>query len=172
MRIALTTAMLLAATLVCAEEPSSADAKPTPAAEATQASPSEQAAEPAATEQATAADEESTATEKAADAAEQPAADDGQDGSIAVFKANSVEHFGKSTLPVQRVYGDYTAVVEEVMSKEKVPPGYRSKRINGKQVYCTASGAVTGARLSAKEQCRTEEQLRAIAKKKAEMEQR
>ena len=69
MRIALTTAMLLAATLVCAEEPSSADAKPTPAAEATQASPSEQAAEPAATEQATAADEESTATEKAADAA-------------------------------------------------------------------------------------------------------
>jgi hypothetical protein len=25
----------------------------------------------------------------------------------------------------KRVYGDYTAVVEEVMSKEKVPPGYR-----------------------------------------------
>ncbi len=139
MRIALTTAMLLAATLVCAEEPSSADAKPTPAAEATQASPSEQAAEPAATEQATAADEESTATEKAADAAEQAAADDA--------KAEEDKPF-------------------------KVPPGYRSKRINGKQVYCTASGAVTGARLSAKEQCRTEEQLRAIAKKKAEMEQR
>jgi hypothetical protein len=31
-----------------------------------------------------------------------------QDGSIAVFKVNSVEHFGKSTLPVQRVYGDYS----------------------------------------------------------------
>ena len=25
----------------------------------------------------------------------------------------------------KRVYGDYTSVVEEVMSKEKVPPGYR-----------------------------------------------
>jgi hypothetical protein len=53
-----------------------------------------------------------------------------------------------------------------------VPPGYRAKRINGKQMYCTASGAVTGARLSAKEQCRTEDQLRAIEKRKAEMEQR
>jgi Tfp pilus assembly protein PilV len=54
----------------------------------------------------------------------------------------------------------------------KVPPGYRAKRINGKQMYCTASGQVTGARLSGKEQCRTEDQLRAIEKRKAEMEQR
>jgi len=134
MRIAVTTAMLLAATMVCAEEPSSADAKPTPAAEATQASPTEPAA---ANEQAT---EQSTATEATADAAEQPAADD-------AAKAEEAKPF-------------------------KVPPGYRAKRINGKQMYCTASGQVTGARLSGKEQCRTEDQLRAIEKRKAEMEQR
>lgn len=137
MRIALTTAMLLAATMVCAEEPSSADAKPTPAAEATQASPAEQPAEAAATEQAT---EQNTASETTADAAEQPAADD-------AAKADEAKPF-------------------------KVPPGYRAKRINGKQMYCTASGQVTGARLSGKEQCRTEDQLRAIEKRKAEMEQR
>jgi hypothetical protein len=130
MRIALTTAMLLAATMVCAEEPSSADAKPAPAAEATQASPNEPAAEPAASEQAAAT----------ADASEQPAADD-------AAKAEESKPF-------------------------KVPPGYRAKRINGKQMYCTASGQVTGARLSGKEQCRTEDQLRAIEKRKAEMEQR
>jgi hypothetical protein len=137
MRIALTTALLLAVTMVCAEEPSSADAKPTPAAEATQASPSEPAAESAASEQAT---EQSTATEATADAAEQPAADD-------AAKADEEKPF-------------------------KVPPGYRAKRINGKQMYCTASGQVTGARLSGKEQCRTEDQLRAIEKRKAEMEKR
>jgi hypothetical protein len=129
--------MLLAATMVCAEEPSSADAKPTPAAEATQASPTEPATEPAASEQAA---QQSTATEATADAAEQPAADD-------AAKADEAKPF-------------------------KVPPGYRAKRINGKQMYCTASGQVTGARLSGKEQCRTEDQLRAIEKRKAEMEQR
>ena len=127
MRIAVTTALLLAATMVCAEEPSSADAKPTPAAEATQASPAEQPAEAA-------------ASETTADAAEQPAADD-------AAKADEAKPF-------------------------KVPPGYRAKRINGKQMYCTASGQVSGARLSGKEQCRTEDQLRAIEKRKAEMEQR
>jgi hypothetical protein len=31
-----------------------------------------------------------------------------QDGSIAVFEVNSVERFGKSTLPIKRVYGDYS----------------------------------------------------------------
>jgi hypothetical protein len=139
MRIALTTAMLLAATMVCAEEPSSAATKPTPAAEATQASPAEQPAEPAATEQATTT-EQNTASETTADAAEQPAAED-------AAKADDAKPF-------------------------KVPPGYRAKRINGKQMYCTASGQVTGARLSGKEQCRTEDQLRAIEKRKAEMEQR
>ena len=138
MRIALTTAMLLAATMVCAEEPSSAEAKPTPAAEATQASPTESPAEPAAAEES-AATERDTAAEKTADAAEQPAAD--------AAKAEEDKPF-------------------------KVPPGYRAKRINGKQMYCTASGQVTGARLSGKEQCRTEDQLRAIEKRNAEMEQR
>jgi len=137
MRIALTTAMLLAATMVCAEEPSSADTKPTPAGEATRASPTEPAAEPAAAEAT--ATEESSATEATADATEQPAAD--------AAKAEEAKPF-------------------------KVPPGYRAKRINGKQMYCTASGQVTGARLSGKEQCRTEDQLRAIEKRKAEMEQR
>ena len=32
---------------------------------------------------------------------------------------------GFASTGYKRVYGDYTAVVEEVMSKEKVPPGYR-----------------------------------------------
>jgi hypothetical protein len=32
---------------------------------------------------------------------------------------------GFASTSYKRVYGDYTAVVEEVMSKEKVPPGYR-----------------------------------------------
>jgi hypothetical protein len=31
-----------------------------------------------------------------------------KDHTIAVFKVNSVEHFGKTKLPTQRVYGDYT----------------------------------------------------------------
>jgi len=32
---------------------------------------------------------------------------------------------GFATAAYKRVYGDYSAVVEEVMSKEQVPPGYR-----------------------------------------------
>jgi sortase (surface protein transpeptidase) len=31
-----------------------------------------------------------------------------EDGDTAVFKVNSVEHFGKKKLPIQRVYGDYS----------------------------------------------------------------
>jgi hypothetical protein len=31
-----------------------------------------------------------------------------QDGSVAVFRVNSIERFGKSALPIQRVYGDYS----------------------------------------------------------------
>jgi hypothetical protein len=31
-----------------------------------------------------------------------------RDNTIAVFEVNSVEHFGKSKLPIQRVYGDYS----------------------------------------------------------------
>jgi hypothetical protein len=32
---------------------------------------------------------------------------------------------GFASANYRRVYGDYTSVVEEVMSKEQVPPGYR-----------------------------------------------
>jgi hypothetical protein len=32
---------------------------------------------------------------------------------------------GFSSRAYKRVYGDYSSVVEEVMTKEKVPPGYR-----------------------------------------------
>jgi Sortase domain len=31
-----------------------------------------------------------------------------RDHSVAVFQVNSVEHFGKTKLPIQRVYGDYS----------------------------------------------------------------
>jgi sortase (surface protein transpeptidase) len=31
-----------------------------------------------------------------------------RDNTVAVFKVNSVEHYGKSKLPIQRVYGDYS----------------------------------------------------------------
>ena len=31
-----------------------------------------------------------------------------QDGTVAIFEVNSVEHFGKAKLPVDRVYGDYS----------------------------------------------------------------
>jgi len=30
------------------------------------------------------------------------------DGSVAVFEVNSVEHFNKGRLPLQRIYGDYS----------------------------------------------------------------
>jgi hypothetical protein len=135
MRIALTTVLMMAATFALAEEPTPAEAKPTPAAAEAQASPDQQA--PAnATEEQPAATEQTTAE---AAAAEESATD--------TAKAEEDKPF-------------------------KVPPGYRAKRINGKQMYCMASGNVTGARLSGKEQCRTEDQLRAIEKRKAEMEQR
>jgi sortase (surface protein transpeptidase) len=31
-----------------------------------------------------------------------------QDGTVAIFQVNSVERFGKSKLPIERVYGDFT----------------------------------------------------------------
>jgi hypothetical protein len=123
MRIALTTALMMAATFVWADEPTPAEEKPTPAA---------------AEAPAPATDAQAPATEEKPAAAEEPA----------------------------------TAATKDEDKPFKVPAGYRAKRINGKQMYCTSSGAVTGARLSGKEQCRTEDQLRAIEKRKAEMEQR
>jgi hypothetical protein len=52
----------------------------------------------------------------------------------------------------------------------KAPPGYRAKRINGKQMYC-AENVVLGSRFG-KEKCRTEAQLRAIAKQQEEASMR
>lgn len=49
----------------------------------------------------------------------------------------------------------------------KPPQGYRPKRVNGDQVYCT-NVKVTGSRF-AKEDCRTEAQLRDIEAQKASM---
>ena len=56
----------------------------------------------------------------------------------------------------------------------KPPTGYRAKRVNGSQVYCTKT-VVLGSRF-AKEDCRTEGQLRDLERQKeamrGEMDQR
>jgi hypothetical protein len=69
------------------------------------------------------------------------------------------------------------AVAEPADDKERVfkpPQGYRPKRINGDQVYCTKV-VVLGSRFP-KEDCRTEAQLRDIENQKksmrSEMEQK
>lgn len=49
----------------------------------------------------------------------------------------------------------------------KPPQGYRAKRVNGEQVYCTKV-VVLGSRFP-KEDCRTEAQLRDIEAQKASM---
>jgi hypothetical protein len=46
----------------------------------------------------------------------------------------------------------------------KIPPGYRSKRVNGKTIYCSST-VVSGSRFG-KEKCRTEQQLREIARQR------
>jgi hypothetical protein len=58
-----------------------------------------------------------------------------------------------------------TAVQEE--KPFKPPQGYRPKRVNGEQVYCTKV-VVLGSRFP-KEDCRTEAQLRDIEAQKASM---
>lgn len=58
-----------------------------------------------------------------------------------------------------------TAVQEE--KPFKPPQGYRPKRVNGEQVYCTKV-VVLGSRFP-KEDCRTESQLRDIEAQKASM---
>jgi hypothetical protein len=124
MRIALTSALMLMATIVWADEPST----PSPKAEATEAT----AAKPAeSTEPATASP--AAATETAA-----------------------------------------AAVATESSEPFKPPAGYRLKRVKGNEVYCTKI-VVLGSRF-AKEDCRTEAQLRDLEQQKAsmrgEMEQR
>ena len=49
----------------------------------------------------------------------------------------------------------------------KPPTGYRAKRVNGNQVYCTKV-VVLGSRF-AKEDCRTESQLRDLERQKEQM---
>ena len=63
-----------------------------------------------------------------------------------------------------------TALVQPDEKKERVfkpPTGYRPKRVNGEQVYCTKV-VVLGSRFP-KEDCRTEAQLRDIEAQKASM---
>lgn len=60
-----------------------------------------------------------------------------------------------------------TAAADEATADDKpfkVPAGYRSKRINGKTIYC-ASTVTSGSRVG-KEKCRTEQQLREIQKQR------
>ena len=114
MRIALTAALMIVATIAFADEPSSPKAEET-ATSATQ--PTEATAEKSAT---------------SAPAAETTA-----------------------------------MAVQEDNKPFKPPTGYRPKRVNGDQVYCTKI-VVLGSRFP-KEDCRTEAQLRDIEAQKASM---
>jgi hypothetical protein len=60
-----------------------------------------------------------------------------------------------------------TAKAAEDNKPFKPPTGYRAKRVNGEQVYCTKV-VVLGSRF-AKEDCRTEAQLRDLEAQKASM---
>jgi hypothetical protein len=82
-------------------------------------------------------------TEAAAEAAaDQPAA-----------QANSTEATAKAAVEEEEAF--------------KPPSGYRAKRVNGNQVYCTKV-VVLGSRFP-KEDCRTEAQLRDLEAQKASM---
>jgi len=62
------------------------------------------------------------------------------------------------------------ATVAKAVEEErefKPPPGYRPKRVNGEQVYCTKI-VVLGSRFP-KEDCRTEAELRELALRREEM---
>jgi hypothetical protein len=64
--------------------------------------------------------------------------------------------------------GTTAAITPAEETKEFKPPtGYRAKRVNGEQVYCTKI-VVLGSRF-AKEDCRTESQLRDLEAQKASM---
>jgi hypothetical protein len=115
MRIALTTALMIVATIAFADEPSSPKAQETaaPAAQPTAEATTEKSASPA------------PATETTA------------------------------------------AAVQQDDKPFKPPTGYRPKRVNGDQVYCTKV-VVLGSRFP-KEDCRTEAQLRDLEVQKASM---
>jgi hypothetical protein len=116
MRTALTTALMLMATIAWGDEPSTPTAQAEAAAETAAAKP----ADPAAASQTTTANETTTAS----------------------AATDSSEPF-------------------------KPPAGYRLKRVGGNEVYCTKV-VVLGSRF-AKEDCRTEAQLRDLEQQKASM---
>jgi pyruvate/2-oxoglutarate dehydrogenase complex dihydrolipoamide acyltransferase (E2) component len=76
--------------------------------------------------------------------------------------------------PAQANATEATAKAAEADKPFKPPTGYRAKRVNGSDVYCTKV-VVLGSRFP-KEDCRTEAQLRDLEAQKAsmrgEMEQR
>jgi len=109
MRIALTTALIMVATLALADEPSAPESK---TEATTEAAPDNSAAQPAQTEE----------TSAKADTSEKP------------FKP---------------------------------PAGYKAKRIDGRQVWCQKT-VILGSKFP-KEDCRTEAQLREIARSRASM---
>lgn len=112
MRIALTTALMLLATLALADEPTQPETKT-----------------------------EATTEEKTESSATQPAAAETE----TTAKADSTE--------------------EE--KPFKPPAGYKAKRIDGRQVWCTKT-VVLGSKF-AKEDCRSEAQLREIMRSRASM---
>lgn len=117
MRIALTAALMIVATIAFADEPST----PQPKAEETAAPAAQPTAE--------------ATTEKS---------------------------------PTQAAATETTAAVAEEDQKPFKPPtGYRPKRVNGNEVYCTKV-VVLGSRFP-KEDCRTEAQLRDLEAQKASM---
>ena len=118
MRIALTTALMLMATLALADEPTAPETK-TEATEATT------------TEATTAAAPESSAAQPAAET-------------------------------------ETTAKAETTDEKPFKPPaGYKAKRIDGRQVWCTKT-VILGSKFP-KEDCRTEAQLREIVRSRSTM---
>lgn len=95
------------------------------------------------------ADEPSTPTAKSETAAEATA-----DKPAAPAQANATEATTK-------------AAAAEADKPFKPPTGYRAKRVNGNEVYCTKV-VVLGSRFP-KEDCRTEAQLRDLEAQKATM---
>lgn len=118
MRIALTTALMLMASLALADEPTAPETKTE--ATTTEAAPDNSAAQPA-TEAAPAAEPETTAK----------------------------------------------ADMSDDEKPFKPPAGYKPKRIDGRQVWCQKT-VILGSKFP-KEDCRTEAQLREIARSRASM---
>jgi len=94
------------------------------------------------------------------DAKSEPAAEAAADKPAAPAQANATEAATKAAVEDDKPF--------------KPPTGYRAKRVNGNDVYCTKV-VVLGSRFP-KEDCRTEAQLRDLEAQKAsmrgEMEQR